>query len=209
MGAKVDENLANGRKGVYTYRICGSVMHRLGSLLPADGQQHSFSQIYILDPVEQSARRNEIFGGGLDENLLLKLQTALENVNPYCQKYKSIREREYRYRTHDPTIVLRERRPDTPQRQPGQPRVHPGQYSSRSRSSYTWWSWRKPCTARYCCWVQRAMISKNMKPKQSMTLYTMFYYIQRAIMDGVSSRIRGTTQVDSSRPATSTRTGSK
>ena len=53
MGAKVDENLANGRDGIFTFRINGVIHHRIGSVLPAEHEQPVFSQIYILDGEEQ------------------------------------------------------------------------------------------------------------------------------------------------------------
>ena len=39
MGVNVDERLASGRGGVYTFRICGQVVHRIGAFLPVHGHQ--------------------------------------------------------------------------------------------------------------------------------------------------------------------------
>src|SRR5436190_19564837 len=38
-----------GPQGVYTFRIQGELYHLMGSLLPADGQDPAFAQIYIYD----------------------------------------------------------------------------------------------------------------------------------------------------------------
>lgn len=55
-GAKVDQRFAGGG-GPYTYRICGELHHRIGSLLPAPGVQPVFAQLYISDPQAELANR--------------------------------------------------------------------------------------------------------------------------------------------------------
>lgn len=107
MGVQVDENLANGQQGVYTFRIQGQVVHRIGSLLPPHGEEAKFAQIYILDPMEQATRRNEIFGRQLDLSVLRQLQRSLDRINPFCRIYKSIREREDGQDIEQLRIVLR------------------------------------------------------------------------------------------------------
>jgi hypothetical protein len=34
---------------IYTFHIKGALYHRIGSLLPAEGEQPKFAQIYIAD----------------------------------------------------------------------------------------------------------------------------------------------------------------
>ncbi|KAK3806100.1 MAG: hypothetical protein J3Q66DRAFT_267060, partial [Benniella sp.] len=46
MGVNVDRELANGREGVYTFRVCGTVVHKIGSLLPPENGKAKFAQIY-------------------------------------------------------------------------------------------------------------------------------------------------------------------
>lgn len=93
MGVKVDEQLADGREGVYTFRIQGAVVHELGALRARGGQPPKFAQIYIHDPEEQIAHRRGIFPD-LDEGRLRDLQAILEETNLLCRQYKNIRERE-------------------------------------------------------------------------------------------------------------------
>ncbi|KAK3825078.1 MAG: hypothetical protein J3Q66DRAFT_277710, partial [Benniella sp.] len=93
MGVNVDERLANGRNGVYTFRICGQVVHRIGSFLPVHGHQPAFSQIYIRDPEEQADIRLQVMND-LDRYQLLELQAILMQKNPFCRVYRSIGERE-------------------------------------------------------------------------------------------------------------------
>jgi hypothetical protein len=93
MGVNYDKALANGRQGVYTFRICGQVVHKISPFLPAEGAQPKFSQIYIRDPQEQTDLRLATFNE-LNPDLLQELQAYLEEKNPFCQVYKSIGERE-------------------------------------------------------------------------------------------------------------------
>ena len=46
MGGKVDHRLNDGR-GAYIYSIGGQIFHRIGSLIPPEGQPPVFLQIYI------------------------------------------------------------------------------------------------------------------------------------------------------------------
>jgi hypothetical protein len=94
MGANVDPAMANGKDGVYSFRIQGQVSHLLGSLLPDPDSTPGFSQLYIFDPQEQATRRNKFYNNQLDLNILLQLQELLEKYNPFCKLYRSIRERE-------------------------------------------------------------------------------------------------------------------
>ena len=53
-GANVDTNLANQGRGVYTFRIQGSVYHSHGSLYPREGDRAKFAQIYIFMMIRNS-----------------------------------------------------------------------------------------------------------------------------------------------------------
>ena len=90
-GAKVDTNLANLNGGHYTFKIQGQLYHQIGSLLPAEGNEHKFAQIYFLDAEEQTARRNQIYD--LNPEIFKTLSTILENSNnPYVQIFKQANE---------------------------------------------------------------------------------------------------------------------
>lgn len=56
MGGKVDKSLQNGR-GPFVFRLQGQNCHRMGSLLPANGEQPKFSQLYIYDSENELAHR--------------------------------------------------------------------------------------------------------------------------------------------------------
>ena len=47
-----------------TFRIQGQVYHRIGSLLPMDGDEHRFIQIYFMgDSVEEASQRAKVVPG--------------------------------------------------------------------------------------------------------------------------------------------------
>lgn len=45
----IDECLANGKDGVYSFRAQGAIYHKIGSLLPTPGNRPRFIQLYIYD----------------------------------------------------------------------------------------------------------------------------------------------------------------
>ena len=46
--ANIDEDLANAREGVYTFRIQGGLYHQVGGLMP-NNDKPKFAQIYFYD----------------------------------------------------------------------------------------------------------------------------------------------------------------
>src|SRR5437667_10190035 len=68
LGVTVDPSVY-GPSGIYTFRIQGELVHRIGSLLPIQGRQPCFSQIYIhdSDPYYQSLIRISYHHGLLDQ----------------------------------------------------------------------------------------------------------------------------------------------
>jgi hypothetical protein len=47
--ARIDEQLANGREGVYTFRDQGTICHHVGTLLPIESKTPSFAQFHVFD----------------------------------------------------------------------------------------------------------------------------------------------------------------
>ena len=86
IGANVDENLANGRHGVFTYRIQGQLCHRIGSLLPGPDAQPKFAQLYIHDTAHELENRLRVFPH-LRRDTLESLQQMLHEVNPYVRVF--------------------------------------------------------------------------------------------------------------------------
>jgi hypothetical protein len=95
LGVKIDSSVY-GPSGVYTFRIQGELIHRIGSLLPtSDDQQPRFAQIYIhdSDPQRQADTRISYHHGLLDRSLVLQLQHMLRLHNPYIEVFMTARER--------------------------------------------------------------------------------------------------------------------
>lgn len=89
---QLDESLANAVRGVYTFRVNGTICHRMGPLLPATGQRPAFAQIYIYDPKMQIEHRRSIFDH-LDRLVLINIQDMLTAVNPFASVIQSAAER--------------------------------------------------------------------------------------------------------------------
>ncbi|GKG12040.1 hypothetical protein Tco_0346277, partial [Tanacetum coccineum] len=53
-GAKIDHSINKGR-APYTFRINGQNYHRMGTLLPQEGIQPKFSQLYFFDTQNEVA----------------------------------------------------------------------------------------------------------------------------------------------------------
>jgi hypothetical protein len=68
----------------------GKTFHRIGSMFPAPGREHSFAQIYLLDPQAAADRRMAIFGGRetpLRRELLTMLHSKLLLHNPWVRQF--------------------------------------------------------------------------------------------------------------------------
>ena len=88
LGANVDYNLASDRDGVYTFRVHGTIMHKIGDLLPTVGEQPKFMQIYMHDAEEQARIRNRIYNDNLSTNILQRLGEYLSRINPFVTLYR-------------------------------------------------------------------------------------------------------------------------
>jgi len=56
MGGKVDKTVQKGR-GLFCFKIQGQNFHRIGSLVPTDGDKPKFSQLYIYDSENEVQNR--------------------------------------------------------------------------------------------------------------------------------------------------------
>lgn len=89
IGCNLDERYANATAGGYTFRIHGSVYHRIGSLLPADGQPARFAQIFFYNTAEQVSRRHQIFSH-IPQQLLVILTQCFHENNHFVQQFQHI-----------------------------------------------------------------------------------------------------------------------
>src|SRR5204863_8696006 len=69
-------------QGVSNFRTHGQVYHRIGPLLPEEGQPPGFAQLYIYDSEHENMNRHNIMQD-LDNNILQNLLNMLDRSNPY------------------------------------------------------------------------------------------------------------------------------
>jgi hypothetical protein len=102
MRCNLDHTLANAKKGVFTFRISGQVMHKIGPVFPTNNKAPGFSQIYFYDPEMQATIRNNVFKNKLSKSRLKELEAWISTLNPFSGIYKTMREHE----TIDPSDNL-------------------------------------------------------------------------------------------------------
>ena len=109
-GVNVDQTLANANHGVYTYRIKGQLTHRIGSLLPQQGERPKFCQIFFMDDEDEQADiRQEAFQiPGSRANFRILNNILREASNPYVEIFKQARE----IQAPNLTIKLAQNTPD-------------------------------------------------------------------------------------------------
>ena len=83
---EVDSTVLNGR-GPYSFRMHGEMYHKMGSLLPRDGRQPAYAQLYNYDDQAARAARN-LMNPNLDPFLMGELQQMLIANNPFVPLYK-------------------------------------------------------------------------------------------------------------------------
>jgi len=78
-------------QGISNFRIHGQVYHLIGPLLPKEGQQPAFAQLYIYDTEHENEHRNNVMQE-LDNGILQNLLEMLDECNPYVQNFRHIRD---------------------------------------------------------------------------------------------------------------------
>jgi len=83
------EDRAVQGSGPNAFRIHGSLHHLMGSLIPPEGLQPSYAQLYIYDPEEATNIRTSRRGNeGLNRDTLRTLHDMLYRCHPYASLYK-------------------------------------------------------------------------------------------------------------------------
>ena len=94
LGVKVDQSVTAG-SGPYSFRISSELHHLSGSLLPVQGHNPVFAQIYIHDPAEQLAQR-EGNNRNLTPAVMRIIQGAINQSHPHIhllrQAYEIMRQ---------------------------------------------------------------------------------------------------------------------
>ena len=74
-GANINKKFQG--KGISNFQIHGQVYYCIGPLLPNDGDQPTFAQLYIYDTEHENENQHNIMQD-LDDNTLLNLQNMLD-----------------------------------------------------------------------------------------------------------------------------------
>ncbi|XP_021986250.1 uncharacterized protein LOC110882569 [Helianthus annuus] len=101
LGGKVDKSYQRG-KGPYVFRLQGQNYHRMGSLLPDDGEEPKFSQLYIYDSQNEVVNRQKAVSSQieckttrnnhLDSKTIEGLKDMLDSCNPLVQSFRMVRD---------------------------------------------------------------------------------------------------------------------
>uniref|UniRef100_A0A2N9G847 Helitron helicase-like domain-containing protein n=1 Tax=Fagus sylvatica TaxID=28930 RepID=A0A2N9G847_FAGSY len=97
MGGNVDGNINDG-KGPYIFRLNGQNHHKIGSLLPIDGHNPRFAQLYIFDTENEVKNRISVMNrsskhNGIDKDVLQALVQMLDENNILVQSFRMARDR--------------------------------------------------------------------------------------------------------------------
>lgn len=90
MGANIDRAMNDGR-GPPVFKICGQVHHRIGSLLPPEGVEPKFIQLYVYDTSNevrnrlQSLPHDNRSRSDLDPGIVESLVHMLDEHNPLAK----------------------------------------------------------------------------------------------------------------------------
>ncbi|XP_075665209.1 uncharacterized protein LOC142634842 [Castanea sativa] len=97
MGGKVDSRINDGRHP-YIFKLSGQNHHRIGTLLPNDGQDPQFAQLYFYDTENEVENRMNIFSNGeidsdLDPSIVDALVQMFDETNTLVKIFRMSRDR--------------------------------------------------------------------------------------------------------------------
>lgn len=99
-GGKVDHSINNGG-APYIYRLNGQNHHLFGSLIPEDGNDPKFCQLYVYDTENEIENRlrwvNVADGDKVDAEIVEGLSKMLDETNELVKEFRSARDR---YKEH-------------------------------------------------------------------------------------------------------------
>ena len=89
LGCKVDEAINRAGAGPYVFKVHGKLSHKAGSLLPVEGEQPKYAQLYIYDGAEAlNYRMGHAANHNLDRTVMQILQDTLYRHHPGIEMYK-------------------------------------------------------------------------------------------------------------------------
>jgi len=72
-----------------TFKVCGQIYHRIGSVLPPPGNDPQFLQIYFMGDHDQEAQRRCGVIEGVRQELVTELQSMLHKTNSIINSFKT------------------------------------------------------------------------------------------------------------------------
>lgn len=91
LGVNLDRSVQNSHGGAYASRIHGSLYHRIGSILPENGNSPAFAQIYVFDTTNE-LRNRYATNSHIMEATLSKLQCLMRDINPFVSDFTTMAE---------------------------------------------------------------------------------------------------------------------
>ncbi|KAJ4806202.1 hypothetical protein LUZ62_018768 [Rhynchospora pubera] len=97
MGVRIDQQI-NRSNGPYVFRVSGQVCHRIGALVPPEGQRPSYAQLYFYDTANEIENRMASFPSDSASNrprehIVRQLRAMVDQYNPIAQGFRTIQER--------------------------------------------------------------------------------------------------------------------
>ncbi|KAM3739279.1 hypothetical protein ACB098_08G012800 [Castanea mollissima] len=104
MGGKIDSRINDGRHP-YIFKLNGQNHHRIGTLLPNDGQHPQFAQLYFYDTENEVENRMNIFSNDeidsvLDPSIVDALVQMLDETNALVKIFRMSRDRFFDTNVH-------------------------------------------------------------------------------------------------------------
>ena len=84
-------NNNNNRGGLNAFQIHGALYHRQDPLIPVEGSEASYSQLYIFDP-SYAAERRQARNSNFDPEIIRELSVMLAQCNPFARVYRHAHE---------------------------------------------------------------------------------------------------------------------
>jgi len=98
LGVDIDRSINIGR-GPYIFRINGVVHHRIGSLIPDQGNRPQYAQLYIYDTANEVQNRLDVYSSDLgsesvpNAHIVESLVSMFDQCNPLVKQFRMARDR--------------------------------------------------------------------------------------------------------------------
>ncbi|KAG1175834.1 hypothetical protein G6F70_003861 [Rhizopus microsporus] len=81
----------NNRGGLNAFQIHGAFCHRQNSLIPVEGSESFYAQLYIFD-ASYAAERRQARNSNFDSEIIRKFSAMLSQCNPFARVYRHAHE---------------------------------------------------------------------------------------------------------------------